>query len=210
MEIMNTIEFAMQALADPEEQWANQKYERGNPEYMEKEGDSLQNALNALLKYGLNNKSPDIKLDKFRITGYAKILNTNDDIKKWLARGYPVYTGAGRHCFCIVGYHDGLQAFQAKNSLKADPFDIKYDETGKLFSKYILHDKIDMSMLFKDVSENSPMASSIKRVADLGIMRGYGNSDNPLERLFMPDKALTRAEVCVIICNIIDKFSLHA
>ena len=63
-------------------------------------------------------------------------------------------------------------------------------------------------MITKDVSENSPMAGNIKRMINLGIMRGYGISDNPLERLFMPDKPITRAEAAEVLGNFIDRFNL--
>jgi len=211
-EILNALEFNMQALADPEEQWINQKYERGNPERMEHEGDSLQNALQTLLKYGLNNKSPDIKVDKFRIDGYATVKNTIEDCKKWLAKGFPIYTGANTHCFALVGYHDGLQAFIAKNSYgpkwgkaKDGTFEVKYDEFDKLFSKYILYDKKDLIMIYQDVSESSPMAEAIKWCLSKKYMIGYGTSDDPKERLFQPDKAITRAEMAQILFNVLNK-----
>lgn len=208
-EILNTIEHQMQALADPEEQWANQKFERGNPSFMEKEGDSLQNALNTLLKYGLNNKSTDIKVDKFKITGYAKIANNIDTVKRWLAKGYPIYTGSGNHCYALVGYHDGLQEFIAKNSYGPKwgkngdgTFGVGYSEFSKLFSKYILYDVKDIPMIYQDVSENSPMAEAIKFCLKAGLMRGYGPSDIATERKFLPDQPVTRAELAQVINNL--------
>lgn len=81
MEILNTIEHQMQASCSPEEQWANQKYERGGLASMEWEGDSLQNALRTLVKYGLNNKSPSIPVEKFLITGYAFVENKISSVK---------------------------------------------------------------------------------------------------------------------------------
>ena len=64
VEILNTLEHALVAKVDPEEQWANQVYRRGSPVYMEKEGASLQNALETLREKGLNNKSPAIPVER--------------------------------------------------------------------------------------------------------------------------------------------------
>lgn len=208
MEILNTLEFHLQAMADPEEQWANQKFERGGAESMETEGDSLQNALRTLVKYGLNNKTPAIEVPKFEITNYAFVENKIESVKKWLAKGMPIYTGAGNHCFALVGYHDGMQAFIAKNSYgptygkaKDGTFNVPYASFGNLFSKYIVFDKQDLKMIFKDVSESSPMAEAIKFVQEKGLMKGYGSSNEPKERLFMPEKPVTRAELAQVLFN---------
>lgn len=118
----------------------------------------------------------------------------------------PIYTGSGNHCYCLVGYHDGIQSFIAKNSYgpkwgkkKDGTFDVPYTDFGKLFSKYIIYDKQDFPMIFKDVSENSPFAEAIKYVRDTGLMKGYGTAENPLERLFMPEKPVTRAELAQVL-----------
>lgn len=214
----NTDEFKMFAMVDPNEQWANQKFNAGpvRAATMDSEGDSLQNALYTYIKNGLYNKNPDIHVEKFKGTGYAKIENLTSDIKKWLSQGYRIYTGSGNHCFCLVGYNDDDKVFIAKNSYgikwgkkKNGTFDIPYDDVGKLFTKYIIYDKKDIPMIFKDVSENSPMAKNIKRMLDLGIMRGYGVSENPMERSFMPNQPVTRAELAEVIGNFIDKFGFQ-
>ncbi len=209
VEILNTIEHTMRVMADPEEQWANQKFERGGAESMEKEGDSLQNALRTLVKYGLNNKTPAVAVQKFQITNYAFVENKIETVKAWLAKNMPIYTGAGNHCFALVGYHDGTQSFIAKNSYGPDygknhdgTFEVPYSKFGNLFTKYIIYDKSEVPMLFKDVSENSPMAEAIKYVRDNKIMLGYGSSDNALDRLFMPEKPVTRAELAQVLFNL--------
>lgn len=208
VEILNTLEHQMRVLADPEEQWANQKFERGGFEGMEKEGDSLQNALRTLVKYGLNNKTPSVPVQKFQITNYAFVENKIETVKKWLAKNMPIYTGAGNHCFALVGYHDGTQSFIAKNSYGPDygknhdgTFEVPYSKFDNLFSKYIIYDKQDIPMIFKDVSENSPMAEAIKFVKDKGLMYGYGASDEAKERLFMPEKPVSRAELAQVLFN---------
>lgn len=216
-EIMNTLEFHMQALADPEEQFSNQKYQAGpvRAAEMDKEGDSLQNAMTALSIHGLNNKNPSIPVDKYQITNYARIEKTIDVIKSWLAKGFPIYTGSGNHCYLIVGYEEANKVLIWKNSYgpKWGPrgdgtSTINYSDIDMLFSCYIFYDKQDMNMIYKDVSDKSPMAKNIKRMLDLGIMRGYGTSNNAIERSFLPDKPVTRAEVAELMGNLIDKFNL--
>lgn len=209
VEIQNSLEFKPdKALVDPNEQWANQKLERGaaRAEKMDTEGDSLQNALNTYIKYGLYNKNSVLPVEKFEATGYAKIAKTVDEFKKYLAKGYPIYTGSGYHCYPIVGYDDESEEFIAKNSYgdywgskKNGTFTLNYSEISGLFTPYIFFDKKDLKMIFKDVSENSPMASSIKFCLDNKIMNGYGTSENAVERLFMPNQAITRAEMSAVI-----------
>jgi hypothetical protein len=209
VEIINTIEHSMQVNADPEEQWANQKLDNPQPEQMEQKGDSLQNALRSLLKHGLNNKVVDVKIDKFLIEGYARIPNDIESCKKWLYSGMPIYTGSGNHCYCLVGYDDAEQAFIAKNSYgpnwgkKGDgTFLIKYEEFSKLFSKYIIYDKKDLVMIFKDVSVKSPHAEEIKFCLEHGFMRGYGDEEKPQDRLFGPERPVTRAELAIVVTRL--------
>lgn len=208
-EIQETLQYHISALCDPEEQWANQVYSQGQAyaAAMEKEGTSLQVALQALLKYGLNNKTTAIKVDKFRIVGYSKIENTLADIKKWLALGFAIYTGSGAHCYCLCGYDDATSELIALNSYGRSAsrprgeFRIPYSKIDTLFSKYILHDAQDIMMIFQDVSEKSPMAEAIKYCRDKKIMVGYGTDSDPLQRLFQPEKPVTRAEMAQIIFN---------
>lgn len=201
MEILNTLEHNLQALADPEEQWANQATVRGMLDRMELEGDSLQNALQTLIKFGLYNKNTQIGLEKFKADGYARIGNTVDDMRKWLATGFPIYTGSGNHCYLITGHEDATREFRAKNSYgptwgsyKDGSFRIGFDEIGKLFTRYIVYDHKDLKMIYKDVAENSPHAEGIKFNLELGLMRGYGAQEDAKDRLFMPNQPVSRAE----------------
>lgn len=214
-EILNTIEFNLTAQADPEEQWKNQFEDRGSPAYMEKEGDSLQHALQVMVKFGVHNKNPNIPIDKYTITGFAKVKDTIVDCENWLAKDMPLYTGAGNHCFAIVGYDKIKKVFIAKNSYGNDwgkrkdgTWDIAYADFGKLFTKYIVFDKKDLIMIFRDVSEQSPMAKNIKRMLELNLMKGYGDQPNAVDRLFMPEKPVSRAELAEVLGNFIDKFNL--
>lgn len=205
--ILKSNECKTQAKADPEEQWANQKYDNGGNESMEKNGDSLQHALKVYSAKGVYNKSPEIPGEKFEAKGYAKIGDSLDDIRKWLARGYPLYSGSGDHCYTIAGYDDDLSVLYWLNSygqnwpmkngggIDSDP----YSESGKYFSKYILYLKDSMSFIFKDVTDQSPMADSIKFVRDIGLMTGYGTDEDLTKRAFMPEKPITRAEAAVLI-----------
>ncbi len=211
MEILNTLErvtLGQVALADPEEQWANQKLAAGvvRASRMETEGDSLQNALNVLFKNGLNNKNTNIKTPLYQITGFARIGNTVDDIRQYLAKGYPIYTGSGNHCYLIVGYNDLSKEFICKNSYGSKwgsngdgTFTVDYNDVDRFFTKYILFDKQEVNMIFKDVSEQSPNADAIKWALETGLMNGYGTSDNATDRQFLPEKPITRAEVAVVM-----------
>jgi hypothetical protein len=167
------------------------------------------------MHYGLYNKNSQIPLDKYTATSYLKIGDTLEDIQKYLAMGFVIYTGAVQHCFILTGYDNSKNVLIAKNSLGPDwgpygngRFDIDYTDIGTLFSKYIIYNRQPMNMIFKDVSTLSPMAANIKRMRDLGLMRGFGTSDDPLQRLFMPEKPITRAEAAELMGNLIDKFGL--
>lgn len=215
-EIQNTLEHGQTIQLDPEEQWANQKANRGNPAYMETEGDSLQNALQVFIKKGLVNKNnPNVAVPVFQATGYAAIKKTADDIKHWIASGFPVYTGWNIHCFVIVGYNNGTQLFTAKNSFgskwgkKGDgTFEISYSDVSKLFTPYILYDKKDLAMIFKDVSTASPQAEDIKFVLEKGLMRGYGAEEDPKQRLFRPNQPITRAEMATVLRRLYESKSV--
>lgn len=63
-------------------------------------------------------------------------------------------------------------------------------------------------MIFRDVSEQSPMAKNIKRMLELNLMKGYGDQPNAVDRLFMPEKPVSRAELAEVLGNFIDKFNL--
>lgn len=206
-EILNTLEHGQTVELDPEEQWANQKANRGNKASMEKEGDSLQNALQVFIEKGLvNKKNPNIAVQVFKATGYAAIKKTLADYKHWLASGFPVFTGWNRHCFAIIGYNDKEQFLIAKNSYGPKwgkngdgTFHIPYTDIFKLFTGYILYDKTDLVMIFKDVSTTSPQAEDIKFVLEKGLMRGYGIEEDPKQRFFRPNQPITRAELATVI-----------
>ena len=206
IEIIKSAEHKQDVACDPEEQWANQRADNGGDENMEKVGDSLQHALKVFSKKGIYNKTPAIDAEKFEAKGYAKIGDSLDDIRMWLARGYPLYSGSGNHCYTIVGYDDDLkviywinsygQNWPMKNGGGIDTD--KYDESSKYFSKYILYLKDDMNHIFRDVTDQSPMAEAIKWARDTGLMTGYGTDEDLTQRLFQPEKPITRAEFAVV------------
>lgn len=205
-EILNTQEYAEKVLMNPEEQWANQCNRRGVPPSVSG-GDTLQNALLTLVKFGLNNNNnPTIPLQKFEATGFALIDKDLLKFKRYLALGFPIYTGWKEHCFTLIGYDDGENRFIAKNSYgetagsKGDgTFDISYSDLPKLFSGYIVYDKKDLKMIYRDVSEKSPMAKGIQFALDKNLMMGYGSAPLSIDRFFRPDQPMTRAEVATVL-----------
>lgn len=215
-EILNTLEHHQSVELDPEEQWANQKANRGNAPQMETEGDSLQHALQVFMQKGLvNKKNPNIAIPIFQATGYATIKKTVDEYKKMLALGMPVFTGWNKHCFAIVGYNNKTQMLTAKNSYgskwgkKGDgTFDISYNDISKLFTGYVIYDRKDLQMIFRDVSTASPQAEAIQWVLDQGLLRGYGNSENSKERFYRPDQPITRAEMAVVLKRLVETYQL--
>lgn len=212
--ILKSREYKKLASADPEEQWTNQKYDRGGDENMEKVGDSLQHALSVFIGKGVYNKTPEIPEEKFNAKGYAKIGDSIADIRYWLARGFPLYSGSGGHCYDIVGYDDDLQVIYWLNSygnnwpmkngggIGDDPF----SESNKYFSKYILYLKTGMNHIFSDVTDQSPNADVIKWGLATGLMRGYGDSEDATQRAFMPEKPMTRVESLIIAKRLSDAF----
>lgn len=211
-EILNTIEHSQDISLDPEEQWGNQKARHGGLESMEQEGDSLQNALQTLVEKGLtNHKNPGVSVPLFKANGYAFVKKTVEDYKRWLASGMPIFTGWGNHCFAIVGYDDQKQVLIAKNSYgpiwgkKSDgTFDVPYAQINKLFTGYIVFDKADFEMIFKDVSLKSAQADSIKWALEVGLFRGYGEDADPKKRFFRPEQPITRAETAVVMKRLYD------
>lgn len=215
IEIMNSIEHSFSCLADPEQQWRSQCNLRGVPSTIGG-GDSLQNALNAYIKFGLENKKDRPELERFWGTGYAKIENTIADMKKWIALGFPIYTGSGSHCYAIVGYSDKDEKFIALNSYgtKSGPrkdgtFDVRYSDFGKLFTKYIIYDKEDVEKIYRDVSKKSQYSEAIEWCLEKGFMKGYNHEGepDPKKRFFKPEQPLTRAEFAQVLYNLRNKLS---
>lgn len=213
VEIQNTLEHNTKVKLDPEEQWGHQLRPPVDlqPPALENMGDSLQHALKCYLALGLHNiNNPEVGVTNFTATGYVWLPKTVEDFKKWLASGYPIFTGQWAHAFAVVGYDENKKTFMCKNSLAADPFTIDYSDVTKLFTPYIFYDKQDLTMIYKDVSTKSPMAKNIQRMLDLGLMKGYGADTiaDPKERFFMPNQPVTRAELAEVMGNFIDKFNL--
>lgn len=210
VEILNALEHGMPCLADPEEQWINQCVNRGVSASIGG-GDSLQNALKSYMRFGLFNKGRGPDVVTFTGTGYARIENTIADIENWLARGFPIYTGSGNHCYALIGYDRKNEILIALNSYgpkggknKDGTFNIKYSDFSKLFSKYIIYDKQDVRMIYRDVSEKSPHAQAIEWCLKQGLMRGYEpeNNPDPVNRFFKPEQPMTRAELAQVLYNL--------
>lgn len=220
VEILNTLEHKMQVALDPDEQWRHQLHPpdgvQFQPPAVENYGDSLQHALRLFMHFGLENKeNPEISVDVFKAEGYAAIQKTLADYRRWLALGFPVYSGWLGHCFAIVGYDNKREQLICKNSYGAKwggkedgTFEIDFFDIPRLFTGYIIYDKKDLTMIFKDVSDSSPMAKNIRKMRDFKIMNGYGEGSDPLQKLFMPNQPITRAEVAEVLGNFMDKFNL--
>jgi C1A family cysteine protease len=202
-EILNRLEHHLQIVLSADEQWSNQKADGGASEAY---GDSLQHAMKILKDKGLKNREKGIDLDKFTITGYARVNHSENSFKEWLSRGYPIYTGGtytgtnfklarrtgywsgidgkriSGHAFAIVGYDNN--GFKALNSYGKDwgkfkngTFYIPYNKTQDTYNGYIVFDTKDIKMIYRDVSEKSPYAEAIKICLDNQVLRGH-NSDN--------------------------------
>jgi hypothetical protein len=213
VEILNTLEHNMQIELDPEEQWRHQKHPpdgaQVQPPAIEDVGDSLQHALRIFMHFGLENHGNNVNVPVFKAEGYAAIQKTLADYRRWLALGFPVYSGWLGHCFAIVGYDDKRKQLICKNSYgatwggKADgTFEIDYFDIPRLFTGYIIYDLKDLMHIFKDVTDKSPFAEAIKFCRDQKFVNGYGEGTDPTQKLFMPDKAISRAELCQILFNI--------
>lgn len=216
VEILNTLEHHMQIALDPEEQWRHQKHPpdgvQFQPPAIEDVGDSLQHALRIFMHFGLENSGNDVNVPVFKADGYAAIRKTLEDYRRWLSLGYPVYSGWLGHCFAIVGYDDKRKQLICKNSYgatwggKADgTFEIDYFDIPRLFTGYIIYDKKDYMQIFKDVTDKSPMAEAITYCRDNKLMNGYGEGADPTQKLFMPDKPITRAELAQVLFNMSKK-----
>lgn len=215
-EILNTLEHGHRITLDPEEQWNNQKENRGNPPYMEKEGDSLQNALNTFIKKGLVNKNnQETQVAVFMATGYAAIKKDVDTFKKSLVYAMPIYTGWKDHCFAIVGYRNDDQVFIAKNSFGPQwgkkgngTFEISFNDISKLFTPYVIYDKKDLVHIYRDVTTASPYAAEIAWALQQGLMNGYGTAEDPTQRFFKPEQPITRAEFATVLQRLVQKYNL--
>jgi len=203
-EILNRQEHG-EVLLDANEQWDNQLATGASVTL----GDSLQHALNVLKDEGLKDKYNKTKDGLFRIEGYARVGKDMNEWKKWIAQGYPIYTGGiytktnfenakktgywtgadnpriSGHAFACTGY-DG-DTFEFTNSygeawgfFKNGTFKVDPSHFNELYSGYIIYDEKDVKMIFKDVSENSPFAKEIKWALGLGIAKGYNNENEPL------------------------------
>lgn len=224
MEILNTIEHHFQISLNPEEQWLNQLAYPSTAD--EKVGDYLQSAIKALLKFGLINNQVQTPDGKLKMQGYALSNKYEDEMKGWLAKGLPIYTGCNSskwssakssgilnidgqgfgHAICIIGYdYDGfigLNSWGEKwGKYGNGTFRIKPDQLTKLFSCYIIYDMPDTKKLFKDVTSQSWAYEAIKECVDKGIMSGYGEGPTE-ERLFKPDQPISRAEVAQVASNL--------
>jgi hypothetical protein len=84
-------------------------------------------------------------------------------------------------------------------------FLIREKDLENLFTSYVVFDDVDIKKIFKDVSEKSPLSEYIKWWAEKQLIKGYGDENLPNdEKLFMPDKPITRAELMVVLKRFYD------
>lgn len=225
-EILNTLEHGMSMRFNPEQQWNNQLVDPGTAD--ERVGDYLISALKSLKKFGLdkNNENYPIKsyarLEKadFKkyLAGGLPIFTgmpvTSTNFKKAKYEG--VWSGldgekVGGHAVCIVGYkEDRVEGtyYTALNSygdtwgkFKSGTFLVKEKDLPSLFTSYIIYDAADLKYIYKDVTSESPMAEAIEWALNSQVARGYGDDPDPKNRTFLPDRPVTRAEMCQMLMN---------
>jgi len=228
-EILNTMEHHQKMRFNPEEQWNNQLEYPGTA--TEAQGDYIQSALKSLRKYGLKNNNRTYNIQgyakintdsikywlakKFPIFTGTEVTRTN-----YMKAEYEgIYGGRdgeiiGGHAVCIVGYKPGF--FIVRTSWGADwgkfkngNFLIREADISLIMTPYIIYDVKDAissnQMIFKDVSVNSFAASEIKWCVEKGIFKGYGDENlPPQEKLFMPEKAISRAEMAIVLKRFFD------
>lgn len=223
-EILNTVEYKEEMKFDPEQQWKHQLEYPGTAK--ESVGDYLVSALKSLHKFGLDRKKKN-----HPIIRYAKFHKSVDQMKRYLAAGMPIYTGApttstnfklakhngvwggldgakiGGHAFAVVGYEPGY--FIALNSYGETwgkfgngTFKIREKDIFVLYSAFVIYDAQDLRLIFKDVSERSDAAEVIEWALEKKIIRGYGDEDDAKKREFRPNNPVTRAEMAYIARNI--------
>lgn len=179
-EILNTIDLNTEVEFNPEEQWKNQKVYPATGS--DKEGDYLQSALKSLKKFGLTYNGK-----KYTIDGYAKVSKSEESIKKQLANGYPVYTGAiinrdmditakstaiydynlfseknkFGHCFLIVGYDDEANCWIILNS-----YGKEYGTNGIVYLDYKYTNKLFTPYIVYDTDDEAIKKSIFKDITE--------------------------------------------
>lgn len=195
--ILNELENKLKIAQKPAEGWEEQKKFGTHSA----NGDSLNTAFKSIIKNGLINQDKE----PYKITGFARI--TNDEVKKYLARGIPVITygpvsktnfveakksglyspydknpTVTYHAYAIVGYYDDV--YLCMNSygpewgvFKNGTFELKQKNIKQIGTKYILFDAEDVEKIFRDVSTKSSYAEAIRYCLDRGLIKG-DDSDN--------------------------------
>lgn len=215
--ILNEIEHQMELKGKPEKGWELQ----GEFGTRIKGGDYVQTALKSIVKNGLICEN-----GTYQIEGYASV--KKDNLRQRLAQGFPIITSmdvtstnmkkaklgiwGGKdgkvvtgHAIALVGYCEGY--YWALNSYGPD-WGVYKDGTFKIDEKdiqevntcYLLYDHKDIAMIFRDVSNKAPFAKEIQWALDKGLAKGYDNETipNAVDRFFMPEKPITRAEAIAL------------
>lgn len=186
--------------------------------FVEGVGDYARTAFKSIIENGAPFGKTTLKLDTYALVGNGQTVNPKK-LRYYLSLGFGLVTSyelradhdykttgwikpsngkiSGAHMVAITGYGDGW--FEITNSygskwgrFKNGTFRVKDKDLPVLRGIYALfHNK--ETMIYKDVSDKHPYAKSIQWAKDKGLMTGTN------EGLFLPDKAVTRAEMALIL-----------
>ena len=230
-QILNSIEHKVNMVFDAEEQWRNQlkfpstaresigDYLLSALKSLKKYGltDTVTGKVHKIDGYATIPKNAT-SFKKYLAAGYVIYTGapvTNSNFRK--AKHEGLWGGmdgdvVGGHAFVIGQYEEvkgGASRYGAMNSygktwgkFKNGTFDILEQDIAHLFTPYVIYDSKDVRMIFKDVSENSDAAEVIEWCAKKGIVNGYGEGKDNLEKLFLPKNPITRAEACYLAKNL--------
>jgi len=142
---------------------------------------------------------------KFKIGGYVDLIsndekNKKENIKRSLFDfDYPIIAVTdhfgGYHCVLIDGWKDDI--FYVPNSWGYDNGDNGYDEISQdsIVEAYLVIDEKSANLDFEDLTENHPLFKEIKSLYFTGVL------EPDSEKLFNPDREMTKAEVAKAIYN---------
>jgi len=217
--ILNEIEHGKDVEPNPDRGWELQK-KFGT---YSKNGDYVRTALRSITENGLHTRNGHI----YPVKGFAQA--SRFELDRWLARGFPIVTSANvtktnfkkakhegvwggndgsrvsGHAFAIIGYdkdyYIALNSYgKTWGKYEDGTFNIRRSDITQLGTCYIIYDAKDLEYIFRDVTEESPLAEDIKWAAENGLFKGHGPDDaDNVDKLFLPDKPITRAESAVVM-----------
>lgn len=228
MQILNQVE-----TGERERFSAGYVYGKCRDEGDERQGMVVQTALDRLIKTGApfekyfpeNEEVPKIielvksrphlteKAEPYKIAGYEVYAWALKDkkyqaVKEALYKHKTPILGAfemknGAHAMAIVGWNDRTKKFRVVNSWNKDWGEAGIGDVAysKLSRGYLILDAKNSNSLmpFEDVPETEWYYNAVKTAYNAGLMNGTANST------FEPERAITRAEMAQVLCNLCDK-----